>query len=103
MNIQSTQKIVEEVLNEKPETRESDGALIVEVLRSINPEIVKEPFYKVVPMCSETGEYPPFETIRRTRQKIQERNPHLRASKEVESYRAYKEHKFFDFAISRKG
>ena len=102
MKIRQTKEIVEKILNEKPETRDSDALLFIEVIRSIDPEAVNLPIYKLMPRCTDEGDLPPFETMRRTRQKIQEQNPNLRGSKEVESYRAYKEHKFFDFAISRK-
>ena len=102
MDISSTKKIVERVMDEKPETRDSDALLFIEVIRSIDPEAIKLPFAKVICRCSDDGDFPPFETVRRTRQKIQEQNPNLRASNDVVLLRAVKEHKFFDFAISRK-
>lgn len=102
MKIRQTKAIVEKVLNEKPETRDCDALLFVEVIRSIDPEAVELPIYKLMPRCTDEGDLPPFETMRRTRQKIQEQNPNLRASNDVVLLRAVKEHKFFDFAISRK-
>ena len=102
MKIRQTKEIVEKILNEKPETRDSDALLFIEVIRSIDPAAIELPIYKLMPRCTDEGDLPPFETMRRTRQKIQEQNPNLRGNKAVESFRAYKEHKFFDFVISRK-
>lgn len=102
MKIRQTKAIVEKVLNDKPETRDCDALLFVEVIRYIDPDAVNLPIYKLMPRCTDEGDLPPFETMRRTRQKIQEQNPYLGPSKEVKSLRKVKEHKFFDFAISRK-
>ena len=102
MKIKECKAIVQKVLEDIPETRGSDNILIVEVLRFIDPSVIERPFKEVVPLCHINGRFPTFETIRRTRQKIQEQNPYLRPVDEIESKRAYQEQKFFDFAISRR-
>ncbi len=99
MKIKDTKKIVEAVLNEIPETRSCDNLLILEVLRFIDPNVIDMPFKKVIAECTENGKYPAFETIRRTRQKVQAENPYLKATDEVEHMRQFQEHKFFEFAI----
>ena len=99
MKIKDTKKIVEAVLSEIPETRSCDNLLILEVLRFIDPNVIDMPFKKVIAECTENGKYPAFETIRRTRQKVQAENPYLKATDKVEHMRQFQEHKFFEFAI----
>lgn len=99
MKLTETKKIVKKLLNERPETRDSDNILILEVLNYIEPGIEFKPFNQVIAQCSEQGKFPTFETIRRTRQKIQSENPNLRASSDVEGMRLIQEHKFFEFSL----
>ena len=102
MKIKECKAIVKHILTEKPNTRNSDNDLIVEVLNFIEPGITKEPFETVIKQCHMNGKFPTFETIRRTRQKIQETYPELAPTEEVEGLRVFQEHKFFEFAITRK-
>ena len=99
MDLKTTKQIVRKILNEQPETRDSDNALIVAVLSHIEPGVEQKPFNQVIARCGESDKFPTFETIRRTRQKVQAENPHLGASDEVEYKRTVQEHKFFEFAI----
>ena len=102
MKIKEAKAIVKHILETKPYTRNNDNDLIVEVLEFIEPGITKEPFNVVVRQCHINGRFPTLETIRRTRQKIQETSPELAPTEEVEGLRVFQEHKFFDFAIQRK-
>ena len=102
MKIKETKAIVKHILTEKPNTRNSDNDLIVEVLNFIEPGITNEPFETVIKQCHINGKFPTLETIRRTRQKIQETYPELAPTDEVEGLRVFQEHKFFEFAITRK-
>ena len=102
MKIKECKAIVKHILTEKPNTRNSDNDLIVEVLNFIEPGITKEPFETVIKQCYMNGKFPTLETIRRTRQKIQETYPELAPTEEVEGLRVFQEHKFFEFAITRK-
>ena len=102
MKIKECKAIVKHILTEKPNTRNSDNDLIVEVLNFIEPGITKEPFETVIKQCHMNGRFPTLETIRRTRQKIQETYPELAPTDEVEGLRVFQEHKFFEFAITRK-
>lgn len=101
MKIGETKRIVEYLLSTKPETRDNFNVLVMEVLKYIDPDAANEPFSKVVFEFHENGKFPPFETIRRTRQKLQEQNPYLRASEETRHLRQLQEHKFFEFAIKK--
>ena len=98
MQIKEAKRIVEHILNTVPETRDSDPLLIIEVLKFIDPSIIDQPFK----ICSTEGRFPSLETIRRTRQKIQADNPMLGPSKEVEGLRAFQEHKYLEFSLTRK-
>lgn len=102
MKIKEAKAIVKHILETKPYTRNNDNDLIVEVLEFIEPGITKEPFNVVVRQCHINGRFPTLETIRRTRQKIQETYPELAPTEEVEGLRVFQEHKFFEFAIQRK-
>lgn len=69
--------IVKKVLNEHPETRDSDSKLICWVYSITNPEVLKLSFSKVM-WNSRFYNLPSSETIRRTRQKLQHDYPELR-------------------------
>lgn len=69
--------IVKKVLTEHPETRDSDSKLICWVYSITNPEVLKLSFSKVM-WNSKFYNLPSFETIRRTRQKLQHDYPELR-------------------------
>lgn len=69
--------IVKKVLEEHKEARDSDSKLICWVYSITNPDIMGLSFSKVM-WNSAYFDLPSFETIRRTRQKIQHDNPHLR-------------------------
>jgi hypothetical protein len=102
MKIKECKAIVKHILETNPHTRNSDNDLIVEVLNFIEPGVTHEPFEVVIKQCHINGRFPTLETIRRTRQKIQEHYPELAPTEEVEGLRVFQEHKFFDFAITRK-
>ena len=102
MKIKECKAIVKHILEMKPQTRNSDNDLIVEVLNFIEPGVTTESFEAVIKQCHINGRFPTLETIRRTRQKIQEHYPELAPTEEVEGLRVFQEHKFFDFAITRK-
>lgn len=70
-------KIVEKVLREHKEARDSDSKLICWVYSITNPDILGLSFSKVM-WNSSYFDLPSFETIRRTRQKIQHDFPELR-------------------------
>lgn len=71
--------IVKKVLEEHKEARDSDSKLICWVYSITNPDIMGLSFSKVM-WNSAYFDLPSFETIRRTRQKIQHDNPHLRGA-----------------------
>lgn len=98
--IKNTAKIVKEVLTDYPETRNSDMALYLEVCRKVNPEALTLPFWSVV-SALKLYKLPNFETVRRTRQKIQASCPELSGNEEVTAGRAAMEEVFREYARER--
>lgn len=90
-DIESVSKVVERILREKEHTRGSDAALYREVCRHYNPVACDLPFVIVM---EDPGQFdlPKTETVRRSRQRLQELHKELRPCKEVEDgrYENYK-------------
>lgn len=99
--IQSTSKLVKETLINHPETRNSDNYLYYVIckgqLEKQGLDIDKLSFSKAL-LNRKNYNLPPFETVRRTRQKAQEKCPELAALFEVEAKRAELEEEYRDFA-----
>lgn len=99
--LKTTSKIVLRILETEPQTRNSDSYLYLKVL---------EYYDKIYDACMcklpvETflinmGEYsiPNFETVRRSRQKIQAEYPDLAACKTVQAYKESNEQAYRAFA-----
>lgn len=96
-NIRRTNRIVRVVLEQHPETRNSDNLLYVRVVENINANLIYKPFQELFMHAKDYG-IPPFESVRRARQKLQAEIPELKAKKEVESERKTNEQIVKDFA-----
>ena len=70
-------KIVKKVLQEHKDTRDSDFRMIGWVYATVRPGVMNLPFKEVLWKHKEF-DLPSFETIRRTRQKVQHDTPDLR-------------------------
>lgn len=70
-------QVVEKVLKEHPDARDSDFRTIGWVLAIVKPEVMNMPLKKVLWQYKDL-DIPSFETIRRTRQKLQHDKPELR-------------------------
>ena len=88
-----TRKIVKNILTDYPQTRNSDNALYIKVVETLNPQAIDRPFANVLSNLEELG-LPCYETVRRTRQKLQEEIPELKACDVVEDYRTMREEEF---------
>ena len=95
-NIKKTNELVQRILLDYPDSRGSDDTLYKYVVEAINPDAAGMPFCHVLLNRNEYG-LPPYESVRRSRQKLQETYPMLRASKEVEEARAENEQEVRDF------
>ena len=85
--------IVEKVLREHKDARDSDFRTIGWVYALTKPEVMNMPFKSVLWRHSEF-DLPSFETIRRTRQKLQHDKPELRG--EVYSKRMEKQEEYIE-------
>lgn len=89
------------ILDHYPQTRNSDGLLWLKVLESqasekgLDLRFLSVPSF--LPNIREMG-FSPFESVRRTRQKLQATYPHLAASEAVQGFRAENEQVYREFA-----
>ncbi len=102
-NLVNVTDLVKNILEKDQRARNSDSFLYLRVLKHIESE-QREKLNGVTVfdfLLNLQGKvYPPFESVRRARQKIQRAYPELAASEEVQAYRAENESIFYDFARS---
>jgi hypothetical protein len=91
--------VVKEVLEEKPDTRNSDDLLYINVCRRMSPMALRQPFEMVFLQRNTLG-VPKYESVRRSRQKIQEHHPELCGTDEVEGQRVLNEERVREYARS---
>lgn len=88
-DLKKTKKVVEMLLRDDPQTRNSDSFLylkVIEVMASYPPAVMEMPISEFLMRYKELG-YPPFESVRRARQKVQQEYPYLKACEKVEAER----------------
>lgn len=92
MTIYYIHDLVEEALKNDPHTRDDDSLLYIKVCSRMNPITLKMDFETVMKHRADFG-IPSFETVGRCRRRIQENNPHLRASEKATNgrYKRWKE------------
>ena len=100
--LKNTTALVKALLEEDKQCRNSDSFLYLKVLsvigkrKGIDIDSMSVPYF----LLSLHGTaFPPFESVRRARQKIQEHNPHLAACETVEDFRAANEMEFRAYAV----
>lgn len=91
--------IVKKILKDKPYTREDDFELVYEVYKEFLPNIDTMSFKDVMKKHKEYG-LPYFESVRRTRPKLQNKFPELLPSKEVQEKRMEAEEDYREYALS---
>lgn len=96
-NLVAVQSIVEGILKRDEYARNCDTYLYLQVCRKVNPEVERKKFRDVLEHLTEYG-LPPFESVRRSRQKLQASNPALRATERVESMRKELESEYKGYA-----
>ena len=101
MNLKKIKARVLKILQEKPQARNSDNLLYLYVIREIAEEqqinlnfISIEDFLITMPISV----FPPFESVRRARQKAQAENKELSADSAVEVFREEFREEFRKFA-----
>ena len=92
-------ELVKMILEQQPETRSSDNLLYVEVLaRCAGQNVLNMPVWAFYQNQRE-WKLPSIETVGRCRRKIQQENPCLRATPDVQNFRHEKEAQFREFAV----
>lgn len=101
--LQTTTAIVKNILEQDKRSRNSDDHLYSQVVKHISNQFYM-PFFEmsVAEYFEQRNELPcpGFETVRRARQKLQEKYPELSASDKVEGFRSDNETVFREFARS---
>ena len=104
-NLQQLKVIVHEILKTDEQTRNSDSLLYLRVLERVakDTECPVSPFSMTVAYFLQnmkTHGFPPFESVRRARQKIQAKHPELAACDAVRAFRGDNEVKYREYARS---
>lgn len=99
--IKNTAKLVKKALINHPEARNSDNYLYYVICHDLLAEIglnIDKISLSQSLLYRKEYNLPPFETVRRTRQKVQEHHPELCGTDEVEEARSYNEDAFREYA-----
>ena len=96
-DLKKTTKIVKEILTNDPETRNDDDLLYRNVCKEIYPAVMTQ-FFGAVLRNRRIYGLPSFETVRRTRQKVQATYPELKGTKRVREARKAKETEYREYA-----
>ena len=102
LDLKNTTALVKSILEQDKQCRNSDSFLYLKVLsavakqKGIDIEKMTVPFFL---MNLHGAGLPPFESVRRSRQKIQQHHPELAASEAVEGFRAENEREFRAYAV----
>lgn len=100
-DLKTTKALVKSILEQDKQCRNSDSFLYLKVLsvvakqKGIDLEKMTVPYFL---LNLHGAGLPPFESVRRARQKIQEHNPDLAACEAVEGFRAENEAEYRAFA-----
>ena len=105
-DLKNTTKLVKAILEKDAAARNSDSILYFRVINQIalkkGDNIRNISMFDFLLNSKEWG-YPPFETVRRTRQKIQAEHPELASSERIEKLRAENEQVYREYARSEVG
>lgn len=94
--LKQTQTLVKDILTKYPMARDSDAYLYIRVVKVLNPNALDDKFYNVMLNLKELG-LPCFETVRRSRAKLQSTYPELKGSEKVQDFRTMNEEIYREF------
>ena len=97
--LKTTAEVVKHILETFTASRNDDHLLFYLVCSFVNKDVVGKSFGDVL-IYRNDYKLPAFETVRRTRQKVQAENPHLAADKEIKAMREANEDAFKEYARS---
>ena len=89
-NIRRTSDLVKTILEEEPKARNSFSYLYYMICLKKNPKVLGMTFAQVL-MNMKDLKLPPFESVRRARQKLQASYPELAGSDEMEAQKVVNE------------
>lgn len=95
--LKNTTAIVKDILANCPDARNSDDYLYLKVCQRINGICLNLPFHQIMMNRSKYG-YPIYESVRRSRQKLQAKYPELSGNPDVEAQRMLNEEVFREYA-----
>ncbi len=101
-DLKNTTALVKSILEQDEQCRNSDSFLYLKVLtvlgkqKGIGIDNMSVPYFL---MHMQGTAFPGFETVRRTRQKLQQHHPELAASETVEGFRMDNEKEFRAYAM----
>lgn len=95
--LESIAALVKTILENHPETRNSDDLLYLKVCQHFNPSIGMFPFGTVFANLK-TYDLPNIKSVERARRKIQAKHPELASDKKVKAARTEEEIKYKAFA-----
>lgn len=101
-NLKQTSKLVKSILTDDKRTRNSDSFLYLQVLKHYAEQTgqpVQEMSVQAFLLNMGSLGIPPFETVRRSRQKIQRKHPELAANDTVTQMRREQECAYYAFAV----
>lgn len=93
--LKTIQDIVKKILIDDEKARDSFNYLYIKVAEIKSPGITSKRFDEAMA----SGELPSFESVRRTRQKLQAAHEELRASEPVQDLRTHQEEIYRKYAI----
>lgn len=100
-DLKTTKALVTVILEQDEKARNSDSHLYFRVINTIaakrNIDLTNIPVIDFLLNLNQSP-FPPFESVRRSRQKVQRQCPWLAASAEIEQIRAENEHEYREFA-----
>ena len=100
-DLKNTTALVKSILERDKQARNSDSFLYLKVLsvvadqKGVRLEVISVPHFL---MNLQGTEFPPFESVRRARQKLQRRHPELAACEAVEGFRTENEQLYRAYA-----
>ena len=104
LNLKGTTALVEHILRNEPQTRNSDSLLYLKVLQyhaeEKNMDLSSIPLPMFLLNMADWG-FPPHESVRRARQKAQVKFPELAACEKVAEARFVNEQKYRAFALGK--
>ena len=99
--LKKIEPVVRKVLEENEQARSDDFLLVAEVYYKLVPECVHLPF-SVVMLGHKSLNLPYFESIRRSRQKLQAAYEELRPPQEVQDARLNKTAEYINYSIDEQ-